>query len=138
VLDSGGLAEAMLALELAPLVHSGFQLTPRLEGEELIVSFSGNGDMSAVEALGRYLKQVHQEAVSHEVSEVSFDFKDLYFMNSSCFKAFVTWIDLASRAENHAYTIRFLTNPRLHWQRRSLEALRCLSPSVVRVESLKI
>ncbi|HWA74656.1 MAG TPA: hypothetical protein VG937_20065 [Polyangiaceae bacterium] len=128
----------MLALELAPLVHSGFQLTPRLEEQVLVVNFAGNGDMSAVEALGRYLKQVHQEAVSRKVSEVSFDFRDLYFMNSSCFKAFVTWIDVASRAEEHGYVIRFLTNPRLHWQRRSLEALRCLSPSVVRVEPLKL
>src|SRR5690349_11943997 len=104
----------MLALEIAPLVFSGFQLTPRLEEQTLVVNFSGNGDMSAVEALGRYLKQVHHEAVTHKVSEVSFDFRDLYFMNSSCFKAFVTWIDLASRAETHAYVIRFLTNPRLH------------------------
>lgn len=128
----------MLATELPPLVQTGFQLTPRLEGGMLLVNFSGNGDMSAVEALGRYLKQVHQEAVSQRVTDVSFDFRDLYFMNSSCFKAFVTWIDQASRAEVHAYRIRFLTNPRLHWQRRSLEALRCLSPNVVRVEPLKL
>jgi hypothetical protein len=138
MLDSRGIAEAMPALELAPLVHTGFQLTPRLEDQVLVVNFAGNGDMSAVEALGRYLKHVHQEAVSQKVSEVSFDFRDLYFMNSSCFKAFVTWIDLASRADEHAYVIRFLTNPRLHWQRRSLEALRCLSPNVVRVEPLKL
>jgi hypothetical protein len=130
--------DAMLALGLTPLVHTGFQLTPRLESDGLIVNFSGNGDMSAVDALGRYLKQVHQEAVSLEVKDVSFDFRDLYFMNSSCFKAFVTWIDQASRSEGHAYVIRFLTNPRLHWQRRSLEALRCLSPNVVRVEPLKL
>ncbi len=126
----------MLALGIAPLVHSGFQLAPRLEGTDLVVAFSGNGDMSAVESLGRYLKQVHTEAVTLKVGEVKFDFRDLYFMNSSCFKAYVTWIDLVSRAESHAYKIRFLTNPRLHWQRRSLEALRCLSPGVVRVEAL--
>lgn len=128
----------MPATELSPLVHTGFQLTPRLEGGMLLVNFSGNGDMSAVDALGRYLKQVHQEAVSKKVTDVSFDFRDLYFMNSSCFKAFVTWIDQASRADVHAYRICFLSNPRLHWQRRSLEALRCLSPSVVRVEPLKL
>lgn len=128
----------MLALELTPMVFSGFQLTPRLEEQALLVNFSGNGDMTAVEPLGRYLRQVHQAATTHKVSEVSFDFRDLYFMNSSCFKAFVTWIDLASRPEGHGYVIRFLTNPRLHWQRRSLEALRCLSPSIVRVEALKL
>jgi hypothetical protein len=70
------------------------------------------------------------------VNEVAFDFRDLYFMNSSCFKAFVTWIDVVSRATAKGYKIRFLTNPRLHWQRRSLEALRCLSPNVVQLEAL--
>ena len=110
--DPRGVANVMLATELSPLVHTGFQLTPRLDGGMLLVSFSGNGDMSAVEALGRYLKQVHQEAVSQKVTDVSFDFRDLYFMNSSCFKAFVTWIDQASRGEGHGYLIRFLTNPR--------------------------
>ena len=128
----------MVVMGLAPLLHVGFQLTPRLEDAELVVTFSGNGDMSAVDALGRYLKEVHREALSQQVNDVSFDFRDLYFMNSSCFKAFVTWIDQASRGEKPSYRIRFLTNPRLHWQRRSLEALRCLSPSVVRVEPLKL
>jgi hypothetical protein len=31
--------------------------------------------------------------------------------------------------------IRFITNPKLYWQRRSLEALQRLAPGVVRVES---
>jgi hypothetical protein len=119
-----------------PLVSAGFQLTPRREGDTLVVNFAGNGDMSAVDTLGRFLKQLHVEATGTRASEVAFDFRDLYFMNSSCFKAFVTWIDIVSRTTEKAYTIRFLTNPRLHWQRRSLEALRCLAPHVVRVEAL--
>ncbi len=126
----------MQNLDLEPLVYTGFQLTPQLANGQITVTFSGNGDMSAVETLGRFLKRVHSEAAKHKVLEVAFDFRDLYFMNSSCFKAFVTWIDVVSRAEGGAYHIRFLTNPRLHWQRRSLEALRCLAPNVVRVEAL--
>jgi hypothetical protein len=121
---------------MEPLVYTGFQLTPRQEETRLVVDFSGNGDMSAVEALGRFLKRLHTDASGLGVTEVAFDFRDLYFMNSSCFKAFVTWIDVVSRMTARAYTIRFLTNPRLHWQRRSLEALRCLAPNVVRVEAL--
>jgi len=124
----------MTSLGLSPLVESGFQLSPRVDGPNLVVSFSGNGDMTAVEALGRYLKEVHTEALSLNVEEVRFDLHDLTFMNSSCFKAFVTWIDVVSRIEN-GYKIRFLTNHRHAWQRRSLEALRCLSPNVVRVEA---
>ena len=126
----------MSTLELEPLVYTGFQLTPTIASDRLVVNFAGNGDMSAVETLGRFLKGVHQQAEKLRVGHVIFDFRDLYFMNSSCFKAFVTWIDLVSRGGSDAYKIRFLTNPRLHWQRRSLEALRCLSPDVVSIESL--
>ena len=110
----------------------------KVEDGKVVVNFSGNGDMSAVEALGRFLKALHTQATSLGVPEVAFDFRDLYFMNSSCFKAFVTWIDVVSRVNSNGYKIRFMTNPRLHWQRRSLEALRCLSPNVVRVEALAV
>jgi len=34
-----------------------------------------------------------------------------------------------------SFHVRFITNPKLYWQRRSLEALQRLAPSVVRVES---
>ena len=126
----------MKTLALQPLVADGFSLTPKLENDALVVRFSGNGDMAAVEALGRYLARVHREAIDLTVNDVSFDFGDLYFMNSSCFKAFVTLITRVGDSEPVAYGIRFLTNPKLHWQRRSLEALRYLAPRVVRVEPL--
>jgi hypothetical protein len=126
----------MRTLGLASVVQEGFSLDPKLQNGGLLVRFSGNGDMSAVGALGSYLKQVHREALELPVPEVSFDFSSLYFMNSSCFKAFVTWIDMVGQTEPAAYAIRFLTNPKLHWQRRSLEALRYLAPGVVRVEAI--
>ena len=126
----------MRALGLAPVVHDGFSLDAKLQDSGLVVRFSGNGDMAAVGVLGLYLKQVHREALDLGVSQVSFDFSDLYFMNSSCFKAFVTWIDTVGQMQPAAYGIRFLTNPKLHWQRRSLEALRYLAPQVVRVEAV--
>jgi hypothetical protein len=125
----------MQILELAPVVNDGFTLDPKLKDGELEVSFSGNADMSAVAALGVYLKQVHSAALDLVVSHVNFDFSNLYFMNSSCFKAFVTWIDTVGQTQPLAYGIRFRTNPKLHWQRRSLEALRCLAPGVVQVEN---
>jgi hypothetical protein len=67
------------------------------------------------------------------LAQVSCDFKQLAFMNSSCFKSFVVWID---RVKNlpQPYQIRFVTEPSMQWQRRSLEALRRLATSVVIVE----
>lgn len=123
----------MTHLDLTPLVREGFALKPNLDDGTIVVQFTGNADMDAVDPLGAYLKLVHRSAVDLKVSRVSFDLSTLYFMNSSCFKAFVLWIDTVKNA-SRSYRIRFLTDPRMHWQRRSLEALRRLATNVVSVE----
>jgi hypothetical protein len=84
--------------------------------------------------LADYLKRAHAEAERLVVAEVKCDFRQLLFMNSSCFKAFVVWIDTV-KSSPRAYRIRFLTDPEMHWQRRSLEALRRLATNVVLVET---
>lgn len=126
----------MAHLDLAPLVREGFALNPNFDDGAIVVRFTGNADMDAVDPLGAYLKLVHRSAVELKVSRVSFDLSTLYFMNSSCFKAFVSLIDTVSRTDPRAYAVCFLTNPRIHWQRRSLEALRYLAPKVVEVNPL--
>lgn len=121
------------SLELSPVETAGFSCAPTLDAGKLSVSFVGTGDVAAIEVLGAYLKQVHAEAQRLGVPEVTCDFRKLSFMNSSCFKAFVVWIDTVKNAER-LYRIRFLTDPEMHWQRRSLEALRRLATTVVTVE----
>jgi hypothetical protein len=122
-------------LGLAPLDQGGFSMTPSVRANVLVVKVCGNGDMAAIEALGRYLKLVHREALHLPVAEVELDFLELYFMNSSCLKALVSWINSVANDGNALYRIRFLTNPKLLWQRRSLEALRRLAPDLVQIES---
>jgi len=122
-----------LTLMIEAIETAGFSCTPQLADGKLTVSFSGTGDVAAVELLGGYLKRLHIEAQRLGVSEVRCDFRKLTFMNSSCFKAFVVWIDTV-KTSDHGYAIRFLTDPDMHWQRRSLEALRRLATSVVTIE----
>jgi hypothetical protein len=110
----------------------GFACAPELADGKLTVKFNGTGDVAVVELLGAYLKRLHVEAQRLGVSEVACDFRQLSFMNSSCFKAFVVWIDTVKTAGG--YRIRFLTDPEMHWQRRSLEALRRLATTVVTIE----
>ena len=120
-------------LELSTIDMPAFSCAPSLDDGKLRVTFSGTGDGAAIEALGSYLKQVHAEAQRLGLTEVTCDFRKLSFMNSSCFKAFVVWIDTVKNAAQ-SYRIRFLTDPEMHWQRRSLEALRRLATAVVSVE----
>lgn len=120
-------------LELEAINTPGLSCTPSLDDAKLTVAFTGTGDVAAIELLGDYLKRLHGEAERLLVSEVTCDFRQLSFMNSSCFKAFVVWIDTVKNAAR-SYRIRFLTDSEMHWQRRSLEALRRLAADVVSVE----
>jgi hypothetical protein len=122
------------SLELATIDTPAFSCAPALDAGRLTVTFVGTGDVAAIEVLGTYLKQVHAEAERLGLTEVTCDFRKLVFMNSSCFKAFVVWIDTVKNAAR-GYRIRFLTDPEMHWQRRSLEALRRLATTVVSVEA---
>ncbi len=122
-------------LDLPAAEVEGLRCEPSLDEQgKLHVVFDGTGDAAAIELLASYLKRVHAEASRLGLAEVVCDFRKLSFMNSSCFKAFVVWIDTVKNADP-PYRIRFLTSPALHWQKRSLEALRRLASSVVTVEA---
>lgn len=121
-------------LDLKAARVAGFACTPTLAGGTLTIAFDGTGDVAAIELLASYLKAVHAEVTRRNLPEVVCDFRKLSFMNSSCFKAFVVWIDTVKNTEP-PYRIRFQTAADLHWQKRSLEALRRLASNVVTVEA---
>ncbi len=124
-------------MELAnfSVMEPGFSFEPSHDGEMLLVRFTGNADMNAMKILSSCLKRLHDEAVRLQVREVMCDFTGLFFMNSSCFKSFVAWITTVEALEPRArYRIRMRSNMQLHWQKRSLEALRCLAEKIVTIE----
>jgi hypothetical protein len=125
----------MSALSLIAVGGESFQVTPTLIDFNLRLVFTGSGDMNATSVINEYLKLVHQEAIRLALAQVSCDFKQLTFMNSSCFKSFVVWIDTVKKSDIR-YQIAFLTNPNLPWQRRSLEALRRLAANLVTIETI--
>lgn len=120
-------------LQLEPAGTTGFSCRPTLSDEKLSVAFEGTGDVAAIELLASYLKSVHAEALRLRLREVSCDFRQLSFMNSSCFKSFVVWIDTVKNLPE-PYQIRLVTEPSMQWQRRSFEALRRLATRVVVLE----
>lgn len=100
------------------------------------VKLSGNGDAEAVSPLDRALTQVHLKLLAAASTSVIVDLGDLYFMNSSCLKAFVAWI-YKVRTTGNPYRIRLQINPRQRWQRRGLEPLQRLAPAVVFLDEIK-
>jgi hypothetical protein len=122
---------AKMAHELTALERETFSIRPTLEDDELVAQIAGNGDMAAIEPLAGYLKVLHKEALRLGVKSVRVDVRELYFLNSSCLKSILSWVSELAQGDTPAYGVCFVTNAKLFWQRRSLEALRRLAPQVV-------
>ena len=104
------------------------------EGTTINAWIKGNADYAALDALEMLLTRLHAEADRLSVSDVVIDLRQLEFMNSSCFKSFVTWITEIQQMEaDRQYKVTFLSNPKLHWQKRSLHSLRCFAVELITV-----
>jgi hypothetical protein len=107
-----------------------------LADDAIRVRMRGTADIPARAALDQLLAQLHAETRRLAVKTVIVDLTQLEFMNSSCFKSFVTWIELVQNLEpQDQYRIQFLSDPNMHWQRRSLRALSCFAADLITVES---
>jgi hypothetical protein len=122
----------MNSLRVEPVVTESFGIEPALRDDTLGVKLTGTGDMAAVAPLGSLLKDLQAEAARLRVSAVEFDVRALYFLNSSCLKAFISFIcglpGLGLKCK-----VQFVTDARLGWQRRSLTALERMSPELVSI-----
>jgi hypothetical protein len=104
--------------------------------DKLTLHLNGNADARVKDALDAIRGRMHTEALRLAVKEVTVDLTELEFMNSSCFKTFVSWLDEIGKLEPASrYTIRFISNPTILWQRRSLHALSCFAVDLVKVDS---
>jgi hypothetical protein len=124
-------------LNLPEIRANGFALIPLGDGPTPAVKFSGSGDSEAISPLDRFLKLLHNNLVDEKMASVAVDLGELSFMNSSCLKAFVSWVHKVNTMER-PYQIRLQLNPRQTWQRRSLEPLKRLAPAVVFLDELRL
>jgi hypothetical protein len=104
------------------------------EGTTVSARIEGNADYAALDALDMLLDRVHAESNRLRAQEVVIDLRRLEFMNSSCFKSFVSWINNIQEmdADRH-YKVKFVSNPDMHWQKRSLHSLRCFAVELISV-----
>ena len=123
--------------EIALPVEQAAELRARLTRVEsgLIAKLWGTADLRVTDSVEAILTRVHQQALELGIPEVQMDLRELEFMNSSCFKSFVSWISEVSDLTAGQYRIRFLSNPSILWQRRSLHALSCFAAELVTIEA---
>jgi hypothetical protein len=106
------------------------------EPGELHVLLSGCADSRVMAPLKELVTKVHDEMLRTGTPEAVVDFRELEFMNSSCFKAFVSWISQVQDLDPQTrYRIRFLSDRAKPWQRRSLAALSCFAADIIHVEA---
>jgi len=122
-----------LAVREVKIAH--FTTTSEHAGETIVLRMCGNADSEAHPALEQLLREIDLAAMRLHVKETVVSFQELYFMNSSCLSLLVRWIGaLTAREEAARYRIKFLSNPKLSWQKRSLRALDALGQGVVTSE----
>lgn len=110
-----------------------FAIETTLTEGRLRLTLAGTADVRAIEPLGRLLPKIYDHSAAGSIDDVTVDVLTLEFMNSSCFKAFVTWISVMQDAPDRRYRITFVSNPAMRWQRRSLQALACFAPDMIAV-----
>jgi hypothetical protein len=120
--------------EVVAVKGDDFAATATHEGSAITAKLAGNADYAALDAMEMLLDRTHAEAKRLRVGEVIVDLQQLEFMNSSCFKCFVSWItEIQELAQAEQYKVRFLSNANLHWQKRSLHSLRCFAVELITV-----
>lgn len=122
----------MSGLKLTPVVQEGFTAEAVVERDRVSFRMTGTGDMAAVKPLENCLQEIHAEVVYRGLKGVDIDIKALYLLNSSCLKALVSFIYTIMTA-GPRYEVRFLTDPRLSWQSRSLSVVARMAPELVTI-----
>ena len=99
--------------EIALPVEQAAELRAQLTQHDsaLVAKLSGTADLRVTESVEAILTRVHQKALELAIPEVQMDLRDLEFMNSSCFKSFVSWISDVSDLTVGQYRIRFPVEP---------------------------
>lgn len=120
--------------EIVSVTGEDFKGTAHQEGTKFNVLLKGNADYAALDALEMLLNRTHSEAVRLGAKEVVVDLCRLEFMNSSCFKCFLSWItEIQELDAETRYKLEFLSSSQLRWQKRSLHSLRCLAVELITV-----
>lgn len=121
---------------IADIKTADLQTETEVGSSAITTRLLGNAETGAMKDLSAYLSALHDKATVAKVAEVVVDLRSLEFMNSSCFKTFVTWISsLQDAPPESQYRVRFLADEKKHWQNRSLGALACFAVDLIRVET---
>ena len=102
----------------------------------VVIKFTGDIDMEDPSIiLDPLFEKLHNGVLQNNFREVTADFRDLNFLNSSGIKAVAKWIMKLSEVDDtQKYIIKIVHNKDITWQVTSLPTLTFLVPGAVQVE----
>ena len=113
-----------------------FATDVRRVGPTLQVTLRGDASGSAREPLAELITRVHTVVLAEEMAEAAIDIRELEFMSMVCFRSLLDWVTLIQEeSAARQYLLRFISNPNIPWQKRSLHSLSCFAVNLVEVES---
>lgn len=110
-----------------------FAITPTVQSDTLTAQLQGTGDADAVALLESFLASAEEELLASRVHSVAFDVRELYLLNTRMLKGLASFVlRLGARARRGQ--VRFVVDPKLGWQRRSLKGMMRLAPNLVVID----
>ena len=122
-----------MAKNLERVKKDGYSIEARERSQLLSVVLTGTFDMTATQDLQKFLEEVRAEVIATKPRELEMDVSSVYYLGSSCIKAFVS-LTAALKAAPKRPLMRILTSSRLDWQERTFAVLARLAPDLVVVE----
>ncbi len=124
-----------MAMNLERVKKEGYSIEAHERSQRLSVVLTGTFDMTASQDLQKFLDEVRAEVTATNPQEIEIDVSSVYYLGSSCIKAFVSLTAALKAAPKHP-RIRLLTSSRLDWQGRTFAVLARLAPEIVSVERI--
>lgn len=120
--------------ELLKVTEATFSGCAMHDGNDIVVRLTGTADIAAQPHLEPLFVAVHAQVAALGVGRVQVDLRELQFMNSSCIKDVIVWLEKIRKAEK-SYLVTFLSSEARPWQRRSLLALKQFGKGIVSIEN---
>ena len=122
-----------MASNLDRIKADGYTIEAEVRSQRLSVILSGTFDMTAAPDLQRFFNEVRAEALASTPHDLEIDVSSVYYLGSSCIKAFVT-LTAALKDASKRPRLKVITSARLDWQDRTFAVLARLAPDMVTVE----
>jgi hypothetical protein len=122
-----------MAKNLERVKKEGYSIEAHERSQRVTIVLNGTFDMAAAQDLQNFVDELVIEVTATNPREIEIDVSSIYYLGSSCIKAFVSLTAALKAAPKHP-KMRILTSTRLDWQERTFAILARLAPELVTVE----